>query len=69
MHRDVSTGNILLVGERAVLADLEYAKNFNPIPGTYAHDMRTVCRFNVELLLIGLVTKYVFTGDFRLYGS
>ena len=40
VHRDVSTGNILIDGNDEVrLADLEYAKRLND---TSSHDVRTV---------------------------
>ncbi|KAG9022754.1 hypothetical protein FRB95_014238 [Tulasnella sp. JGI-2019a] len=41
IHRDISAGNILIIKNRGVLSDLEYAKKYTPTDTYGPHDMRT----------------------------
>lgn len=45
VHRDISSGNILLIKNQVKIADFEYAKKLD-LPGKVCHDIRTVrCHF------------------------
>lgn len=41
VHRDISSGNILLFEKQVKIADFEYAKQMD-LPGKICHDIRTV---------------------------
>jgi serine/threonine protein kinase len=61
VHRDVSTGNILLCGDHGKLADLEYAKKTNDLT---THEMRTASESPISLSDKALITSEQGTKDF-----
>jgi serine/threonine protein kinase len=52
VHRDVSTGNILVFEGRGKLSDLEYSKEMQPPP---LHEIRTVCFLPDSSNLLGFL--------------